>query len=85
MKKSEISFIHWFSSKTTGYIIADIPAAVIDQVEYSQATMLGMRLCTESLLEVIFTNFSIAGNDKSMSLDQLKVEVLFPMEIVVLT
>ncbi|MGP9556785.1 ribonuclease HII [Psychrobacter sp. AOP7-A1-24] len=60
-----------------GYIIADIPAAVIDQVNILQATMLGMRLCTESLLDVIFANFLIAGNDKSMSLDQLKVEVLF--------
>lgn len=60
-----------------GYIIADIPAAVIDQVNILQATMLGMRLCTESLLDVIFANFSIAGNDKSMLLDQWKVEVLF--------
>ena len=33
-----------------GYVIADIPAAVIDQVNILQATMLGMRLCTEQLL-----------------------------------
>ncbi|WP_296206724.1 ribonuclease HII [Psychrobacter sp. UBA3480] len=60
-----------------GYIIADIPAAVIDQVNILQATMLGMRLCTESLLEVIFKKFSTTRNDKSTSLDQLKIEVLF--------
>ncbi|MGB2081537.1 MAG: ribonuclease HII, partial [Psychrobacter sp.] len=47
-----------------GYIIADIPAAVIDQVNILQATMLGMRLCTESLLEVIFKKFSTTRNDK---------------------
>ncbi|MBA6243192.1 MULTISPECIES: ribonuclease HII [Psychrobacter] len=60
-----------------GYIIADIPAAVIDQVNILQATMLGMRLCTESLLEVIFEKFSTTRNDKSTSLNQLKIEVLF--------
>lgn len=36
-----------------GFIIAEIPAAVIDQVNILQATMLGMRLCTEMLLEAI--------------------------------
>ena len=36
-----------------GYIVADIPAAVIDQVNILQATMLGMRLCTEVLLEAL--------------------------------
>jgi len=60
-----------------GYIIADIPAAVIDQVNILQATMLGMRLCTESLLEVIFKSFSTEENAKSTSLNQFKVEVLF--------
>ena len=60
-----------------GYIIADIPAAVIDQVNILQATMLGMRLCTESLLEVIFKKFSTTRNDKSTSLNQLKIEALF--------
>ncbi len=60
-----------------GYIIADIPAAVIDQVNILQATMLGMRLCTESLLEVILEKFSTTGNVNSTSLNQLKIEVLF--------
>lgn len=36
-----------------GYVVAEIPAAVIDQVNILQATMLGMRLCTEVLLEAI--------------------------------
>ena len=35
------------------HIVADIPAAVIDQVNILQATMLGMRLCTEVLLAVV--------------------------------
>ena len=39
-----------------GYIIADIPAAVIDQLNILQATMLGMRLCTEELLEALVSN-----------------------------
>ncbi|MGE6246313.1 ribonuclease HII [Psychrobacter proteolyticus] len=60
-----------------GYVVADIPAAVIDQVNILQATMLGMRLCTESLLEVIVKKFLTTGNTKSTSLDQLKIEVLF--------
>lgn len=37
----------------TGHVIADVPAAVIDQVNILQATMLGMRLCTEVLLAAI--------------------------------
>ncbi|MGM8900483.1 ribonuclease HII, partial [Psychrobacter sp. 1Y4] len=59
-----------------GYIIADIPAAVIDQVNILQATMLGMRLCTEALLEAVFKYLS---KTKSLgtSLDKLQVEALF--------
>ncbi|WP_227673172.1 ribonuclease HII [Psychrobacter sp. LFX-11D] len=51
-----------------GYVIADIPAAVIDQVNILQATMLGMRLCTEMLLEAIAAH---------LGTPMLKVEVLF--------
>ena len=36
-----------------GYVVAEIPAAVIDQVNILQATMLGMRLCTEVLLKAL--------------------------------
>ncbi len=36
-----------------GYVVADIPAAVIDQINILQATMLGMRLCSETLLIAI--------------------------------
>ncbi|GAF59095.1 ribonuclease HII [Psychrobacter sp. JCM 18902] len=36
-----------------GYVVAEIPAAVIDQVNILQATMLGMRLCAEVLLKAI--------------------------------
>ncbi len=43
-----------------GYIIADIPAAVIDQVNILQATMLGMRLCTEWLLEAVAKQYTTA-------------------------
>ncbi|WP_299331473.1 ribonuclease HII [uncultured Psychrobacter sp.] len=39
-----------------GYIIAVIPAAVIDQLNILQATMLGMRLCMEELLEALVSN-----------------------------
>ncbi len=36
-----------------GHMVAAVPAAVIDQVNILQATMLGMRLCTEMLLAAI--------------------------------
>lgn len=36
-----------------GYVVADIPAAVIDQINILQATMLGMRLCAETLLAAL--------------------------------
>ncbi|MGP4787521.1 ribonuclease HII [Psychrobacter sp. 1Y11] len=52
-----------------GYIIADIPAAVIDQLNVLQATMLGMRLCTEGLLEAVATNVA--------NVQTRQVEVLF--------
>lgn len=51
-----------------GFVIADIPAAVIDQVNILQATMLGMRLCTEVLLEIIA---------KHMATSMMQFEVLF--------
>lgn len=51
-----------------GFIIADIPAAVIDQVNILQATMLGMRLCTEVLLDTIA---------KHMATSMMQFEVLF--------
>lgn len=56
-----------------GYVIADIPAAVIDQVNILQATMLGMRLCTEVLLESIAYHLS----DMMQNAHQLAIEVLF--------
>lgn len=56
-----------------GFIIAEIPAAVIDQVNILQATMLGMRLCTEIMLEVIAYHL----NDMAQDIHQLHAEVLF--------
>ena len=56
-----------------GYVIADIPAAVIDQVNILQATMLGMRLCTEIMLEVIAYHL----NDMAQDIHQMHAEVLF--------
>lgn len=60
-----------------GYIIADIPAAVIDQVNILQATMLGMRLCTEALLETIAYQMSIVVNDAVETSQGLQCQVLF--------
>lgn len=56
-----------------GFIIAEIPAAVIDQINILQATMLGMRLCTEIMLEVIAYHF----NDMAQDIHQLHADVLF--------
>lgn len=48
-----------------GYVIAEIPAAVIDQLNILQATMLGMRLCSESLLQAIAQSFADATDSKA--------------------
>ena len=60
-----------------GYVIADIPAAVIDQVNILQATMLGMRLCTETLIEVVAQQFAMACEMTADAVKPLQVEVLF--------
>ncbi|WP_201589381.1 ribonuclease HII [Psychrobacter fozii] len=60
-----------------GYVIADIPAAVIDQVNILQATMLGMRLCTETLIEVVAQQFAMACEMMADDVESLQVEVLF--------
>ena len=57
-----------------GYVIADIPAAVIDQINILQATMLGMRLCTEVLLEAIAKHFAISNTG---TLKPLQIEILY--------
>ena len=43
-----------------GHIVADIPAAVIDQVNILQATMLGMRLCSEILVKMVAKHLNMA-------------------------
>ena len=43
-----------------GHIVADIPAAVIDQVNILQATMLGMRLCSEILVKMVVKHLNMA-------------------------
>ena len=57
-----------------GYIVAEIPAAVIDQINILQATMLGMRLCSEVLLETIAEHFTKATDSNSKA---LHIEVLY--------
>ncbi len=56
-----------------GYIVAEIPAAVIDQINILQATMLGMRLCSEVLLEIIAEHFikDIGSNSKALHIELL--------------
>lgn len=61
-----------------GYVVADVPAAVIDQINILQATMLGMRLCAEVLLEMAAPHFIIASaDDDSQSRSHTCVQVLF--------
>lgn len=48
-----------------GYVVADVPAAVIDQINILQATMLGMRLCTEMLLKTIAQHLFIDRAERS--------------------
>jgi len=59
-----------------GYVVADIPAAVIDQVNILQATMLGMRLCTEALLEVIASQTAVI-NDTTKATHRVQAQILF--------
>lgn len=72
-----------------GYVVAEVPAVVIDQVNILQATMLGMQLCTEQLLQSIVAEGQRAGvqelgeNGKSgeashtFDTSKLKVDILF--------
>ncbi len=50
-----------------GYVVATVPAAVIDQINILQATLLGMRLCSEALLATLtsynfYTQILFDGN-----------------------
>lgn len=49
-----------------GYVVAEVPAAVIDQVNILQATMLGMQLCIETLLQAL-ARHRISKSDVSKS------------------
>ncbi|WP_201557660.1 ribonuclease HII [Psychrobacter sp. 72-O-c] len=62
-----------------GYVVAEIPAAVIDQVNILQATMLGMRLCTEALLEAMASQLQLASviNDAADASSQMQAQVLY--------
>lgn len=57
-----------------GYIVADVPAEVIDQINILQATMLGMRLCTEVLLKMIAQHLFI---DRVERRSHTHIQVLF--------
>ena len=57
-----------------GYVIAEVPAAVIDQINILQATMLGMRLCTEALLNNIT---ACMANNSDRLKRPIKAELLF--------
>lgn len=60
-----------------GFIIADVPAVVIDQVNILQATMLGMRLCSEQLVFSILQGLKEQFGSQAQILAQLKIELLF--------
>ena len=57
-----------------GYVVADISAAVIDQVNILQATMLGMRLCTEALLIAIADYLQATADEAPYN---IQAELLF--------
>ncbi len=60
-----------------GYIIAEISAAVIDQLNILQATMLGMRLCTEGLLEEVAKGIVSNQSNNAINVPMPQIEVLF--------
>ena len=57
-----------------GCIIAEVPAAVIDQLNILQATMLGMRLCSEQLLIAINDQLVI---NKANTANHIQAEILY--------
>jgi len=75
--------------QTLGYVVAEVPSVVIDQVNILQATMLGMQLCSEQLLDSVLVEIQTAGaqvlttnsdsNETMNTVDnaKLKVELLF--------
>ena len=68
--------------QSLGYIVADVPAAVIDQVNILQATMLGMQLCTEQLLQTIVESLLEAREEQDTAIQTfdrsaLSIELLF--------
>ena len=60
-----------------GFVIADIPATVIDQVNILQATMLGMRLCTEVLLQAVTAYLTSVQQDSEDASYDMRAELLF--------
>lgn len=77
-KKREILY-PLVQQNALGYIIAEIPAAVIDQVNILQATMLGMRLCTEELLVAIISHITSMADNSLYELEHklLSADLLF--------
>lgn len=59
-----------------GYMVADVPAAVIDQVNILQATMIGMRLCSEQLMESLLIS-AADGINNDRNKENLKIQLLF--------
>lgn len=82
-KKRDILF-PLVQQQAIGYMVADIPAAVIDQVNILQATMLGMGLCSEYLLAAIASHNAsylvtadvLFDGNRCPELDYTKLEVL---------
>ena len=63
-----------------GYIVAEVPAAVIDQINILQATMLGMRLCTEELLLAVGNHIAQAPENitiRNGAACRLQAQILF--------
>nr|WP_317199348.1 ribonuclease HII [uncultured Psychrobacter sp.] len=58
-----------------GFVVAEIPAAVIDQINILAATMLGMRLCSETLLKAIAQHFAtiVVGGQNELNKGQIEI------------
>ena len=74
-KKRDLLFPQ-IKEQALGFIIAEVPAAVIDQVNILQATMLGMQLSAEQLLLEILRQLMPPYNNH-FNLAQLSVGLLF--------
>ena len=65
--KKRQALIHPIKNEALAYVLVDVPANVIDEINIFQATMLGMRLAGEHLMHVIQNEWQTQSLAKQIS------------------